>query len=37
MTEPDEARLQRMDLSKLGERDSYLDHEDDFDDKSKHM
>ena len=35
MTEPDEARLQRMDLSILQERDSYLDHEDDFDKKSK--
>ena len=35
MTEPDEAHLQRMDLSKLGELVSYLDHEDDFDDKSR--
>ena len=35
MTEPDEARLQRMDLSKLEELDSYLDHEDDFDKKSE--
>ena len=35
MTEPDEIRLQRMGLSKLGEEDSFLDHEDDFKGKAE--
>ena len=35
MTDPDEARLQRMDLTKLEEEDSSLDHEDDFDQKEQ--
>ena len=34
MTDPDEARLQRMDLTTLEEEDSFLDHEDDFTDKT---
>ena len=33
MSDPAEARLQRMDLTKLEEADSFLDHEDDFKDK----
>ena len=35
MTDSEEARLQRMDLTRPEEQDSFLDHEDDFDQKDQ--
>ena len=35
MTDSEEARLQRMDLTKLEESDEFIDHEDDFPEKKR--
>ena len=35
MTESEENRLQRMGLSKLGKKDSFIDHEEEWEDKKE--